>query len=278
MKQSPVVDSYCRSWNLSRPREISRSPVANVFEVSIEEGKAILKVFTPLGQADEKSGAAALRAYSGRGAIRLLNADEHAHLLEFAEGPDLTGMVKEGKEVEATSIIADTLNALHEAQTTKSDEFLSLRDRFSSLFKMESEKAAPKATNLFGRAVEVAKRLLSDEREKVILHGDMHHQNVLFSKARGWLAINPKGIYGERTYDAANTFFNPHLPQLITDEYRVLNVAKALATKMKVDVSRLLAFGFVHGCLSACWSLEDQQDPRLAIQVSEILLRHASKF
>jgi streptomycin 6-kinase len=40
--------------------------------------------------------------------------------------------------------------------------------------------------------------LLTTQREKVVLHGDMHHGNVLNFGSRGWLAIDPKGLIGER--------------------------------------------------------------------------------
>lgn len=32
----------------------------------------------------------------------------------------------------------------------------------------------------------------------VTLHGDLHHGNVLDFGASGWLAIDPKGLKGER--------------------------------------------------------------------------------
>jgi streptomycin 6-kinase len=51
--------------------------------------------------------------------------------------------------------------------------------------------------------------LLATQRDVVALHGDMHHENVLRFGSRGWLAIDPKGLTGERGFDYANIFCNP---------------------------------------------------------------------
>lgn len=55
-----------------------------------------------------------------------------------------------------------------------------------------------------------AAELLSSPREESVLHGDIHHDNVLDFGERGWLAIDPKRLYGERGFDYANIFCNPN--------------------------------------------------------------------
>ena len=44
-----------------------------------------------------------------------------------------------------------------------------------------------------------------------VLHGDIHHDNILDFGKRGWLAIDPKRLQGERGFDYANLFCNPDL-------------------------------------------------------------------
>lgn len=43
------------------------------------------------------------------------------------------------------------------------------------------------------------------------LHGNLHHDNALNFRARGWLALDPKQLVGERGVDFANIFTNPDL-------------------------------------------------------------------
>jgi streptomycin 6-kinase len=67
--------------------------------------------------------------------------------------------------------------------------------------------------SIYLRSAALAERLLSDPREVRVLHGDIHHRNIRQS-ARGWLAFDPKGLVGERTYDCANTLYNPEITKL----------------------------------------------------------------
>ena len=42
-----------------------------------------------------------------------------------------------------------------------------------------------------------------------MLHGDIHHENILDFGPRGWLAIDPKRLHGERGFDFANILRDP---------------------------------------------------------------------
>ena len=44
-----------------------------------------------------------------------------------------------------------------------------------------------------------ASKLLATPRDVMVLHGDIHHGNILDFGPRGWLAIDPKGVSGERS-------------------------------------------------------------------------------
>jgi len=71
---------------------------------------------------------------------------------------------------------------------------------------------------------------------------------------RGWLAYDPKGLYGERLYDVANTLCNPATArERVLSEARLLQVSQVLADQMGVHVGRLRAFVFAYTCLSASW-------------------------
>jgi streptomycin 6-kinase len=50
-------------------------------------------------------------------------------------------------------------------------------------------------------------------RERVFLHADLHHENIL-SHGDSWIAIDPKGEYGELAYEATTFIINP-IPELL---------------------------------------------------------------
>lgn len=239
---------------------------SDVFKVKFQNSEAVLKLLNTEGQVSEAKGALALRCFNGRGAARLFAADAGAHLLEYVDGPALKSLVLEDKDAEATGIICDVLENLHSYSGSIPEGTVILRDHFRSLFKRAS---AESSTSLFGIAAEVAEKLFATEKNVGLLHGDIHHENILHSSARGWLAIDPKYLSGERTYDVANVFYNPMNETEKTASVDVINRrASILAQRLHLDRQRVLEFAFAYGCLSASWSLEDNQSPADALKIA----------
>jgi streptomycin 6-kinase len=112
--------------------------------------------------------------------------------------------------------------------------------------------------------------LLASTREPVTLHGDLHHYNVLRSNRCGWLAIDPKGLAGDRHFDVCQFLRNPvDTPVSITTNRRRLDQFSEL---LALDRQRLAMWCLVHAVLDACWSYEDGQDWRPIIAYAETTL------
>ena len=153
---------------------------------------------------EEKAGGALMAWWDGGGAARVLAHDADAVLLGRATGArSLSAMACGGEDDAATRVLCDVLAALHRPRDEPRPPVDSLTDWFRPL------EAAASAGGAFASAWASASRLLADPRDVVILHGDMHHGNVLDFGAEGWRAIDPKGLLGERGYDYANLFRNP---------------------------------------------------------------------
>lgn len=271
------LNHYLQAWNLTSPRLLTTTFTSHVYTVTAGDDVAVLKLLTPAGEADERGGAVALRHFDGRGAVHLLRGDDGAHLLEYAGGDDLTGMVRRGDDEAAARIIADVLRTLHSVPAGDAiiPGLTSLRTRFRSLFAKAAGDADSDPGSIYIRAAQVAEIVLANQRNERVLHGDIHHENIRYSAARGWLALDPKGLYGEPTYDAANTLCNPpNMPELVRDEARMLRIAGILAEALRVSRSRMLTYVFIHACLSAAWSLEDGQDTSQALIVASLAEPH----
>ena len=138
--------------------------------------------------------------------------------------------------------------------------------RFASLFDHEH------VDTLLGHCAEVARELLATENRKVPLHGDLHHGNVLDGGLRGWLAIDPKALIGERTYDVANLLRNPSPHgKLVHDKNRMSRLALYFSQRLDLDVQRILNFAFAHAGLSASWDIEDGFDPDFSFKCASAL-------
>jgi streptomycin 6-kinase len=80
--------------------------------------------------------------------------------------------------------------------------------------------------------------LLAAPQDVCALHGDLHHGNVLDFKERGWLAIDPKGLIGDRGFDFANIFCNPDLG-IAANPGWLARQAGVVATAAHLDRTRL---------------------------------------
>ena len=87
-----------------------------------------------------------------------------------------------------------------------------------------------------------------------MVHGDMHHGNVLNFGPRGWLAIDPKGLIGERYFDYANIFCNPD-NEMATRPGRLSRQVQVVSEAAHLECSRLLAWVAAWAGLSAAFPL-----------------------
>jgi streptomycin 6-kinase len=108
----------------------------------------------------------------------------------------------------------------------------------------------------------------------VLLHGDLHHGNILFSKTKGWVSIDPKGVIGDPAYDVGSFMLNM-IPRDTDDEVIGEMLAKRLsifAEKLRMDRLRIARWCFCHSVLSALWTVEEAEDPSHTVRIARILL------
>ena len=251
-----TLQRYARMWGL-RPlgRLTPDRPTSQIHKVVFEGRPAVLKLLTPLGAEDERHGATALACWAGAGAARLYRSDAGAHLLEFIDGGDCVALVRAGRDAEASARLGAAMARLHAAYPGPAPGGLTPLDaRFSELF---TAAERPGAEPILARGADMARALLDAPLNTTLLHGDLHHENLLCSSERGWLAIDPKGLIGETTYDGAMAVLNPMGFDGLTEAPdRVAGMVRILAEQMAVPEDRLLCFAFAHACLSASWSME----------------------
>ncbi|WP_242107009.1 aminoglycoside phosphotransferase family protein [Luteimonas aquatica] len=209
-------------------------------------------------EAEEKLGGVVMTWWNGRGAARVLahEAASGALLLERATGTrSLTRMVREGRDDEATRILCAVVGDLHARPEPPPAGLLTLREWFVELAPM-----AARHGGVLAEAEATARALLDAPRDPVVLHGDLHHDNVLdFGERRGWLAIDPKRLHGERGFDYANMLCNPEEEFALAPQ-RVARRVEVVAEAARLDRRRLLQWLLAYAGLSAAWWLGDGAD------------------
>lgn len=216
---------------------------------------------------EEKVGHRLMVWLGGEGAARALRHDGAALLLERVEGDlSLTEMVQGGEDDEASRVLCGVVRELHAARPQPWPELTPLTRWFRSL-----EAAAPAHGGPLTLALETARQLLARPQDVRPLHGDLHHGNVLHSRERGWLAIDPKGLIGERGFEYANIFCNPDL-EIATGPGRLARQAQIVSEAAGLERPRLLRWILAYAGLSAAWWLEDGRtgEAQSALEVARI--------
>lgn len=226
---------------------------------------AMLKI---AGHEEERRGGALMEWWAGDGAAKVLAREGDALLMERLEGPrDLSAMAREGRDDEATAILCDVAAGLHAPRGEPPlAELVPLERWHKALW-----PAAEAHGGTFVKAAEAARRLLAEPREVVVLHGDFHHGNVLDGGPRGWLAIDPKGLVGERGFEFANLFRNPDAATALTPG-RMGRQLDIVAERARLEPRRLLDWILAYAGLGAAWSLGGghDEDARTGLAIAEV--------
>jgi streptomycin 6-kinase len=253
-------------WRLTPDGEAFGTKIGSrLMPVRRDGAPAMLKI---AGGEEERNGAALMAWYAGEGAARVLDHDDWVLLLERAIGArSLEAMAVGGQDDEATTILCQVAAGLHAPRGKPPPASLvPLPTWFRQL-----EPAAATHGGAFVKAAAAARELLGSSRDVVVLHGDYHHGNVLDGGERGWLAIDPKGLIGERGFEYANLFRNPDTASALSPA-RMRRRAAIVAEQAGLDRARLLKWILAYAGLGAAWSLDSghDEDTRVGLAIAEI--------
>ncbi|KAA2233149.1 aminoglycoside phosphotransferase family protein [Salinarimonas soli] len=216
---------------------------------------------------EERAGAALMAWWNGDGAASVLAHEGEAILLERAKGGrSLLALAMGNQDDDASRIACRVAARLHTPRDRPLPDLVPLDIWFAELW-----PAAARHGGVLGRCAEAARTLLASPREVGVLHGDMHHGNVLdFGEGRGWLAIDPKGLRGEQTYDFASLLCNPELPST-RDPVRLVRQAAIISEAARLDRERLLLWALAYAGLSAVWDTDDENPTDADLRMPRVL-------
>ncbi|MEN3175427.1 aminoglycoside phosphotransferase family protein [Gluconobacter sp. OJA] len=267
---SSAAAIYMSRWHLVNDGTPVRTASSYLVPVTRDGSPAMLKVTS---DPDERRGNHLMRRWDGQGVAAVMEHDRDALLLERAVSDrTLADLVYAGLDDEATRNLCKTAGLLHSASLLQQEEMRSLKSWFADLLEPSSHSAG-----WLKDCASQAHRLLSDPQEQLALHGDLHHGNVLDFGARGWRAIDPKGLYGERAADFAALFLNPDLadsqrPYAVSPQ-RFERRIRIVSSHAGVEPVRLLQWIHAWSGLSAVWFIKD----RIAPETQQIVAHLASE-
>jgi len=262
-----MFDVYLTRWNLIPDGSPIVTRSGCLLPVRHRGEPAMLKLAT---EEEERFGGLLMEWWDGDGAARVLARDDDALLLERAEGlASLADMARNGRDDEACRVLCAVAARLHAPRPAPPPELVPLPYWFREL-----EAASATHGGILVRCAEAARALLAEPREVGVLHGDLHHGNVLDFGVRGWLAIDPKRLVGERGFDFANIFTNPDLADptrpVATEPGRFARRLEVVVEAARLERERLLRWILAWAGLSAAWFLSDGDSAAIDLQVAKL--------
>lgn len=250
------------SWDIriEAPYELSYNYVAPATNGS---GVPCVVKLTVPGSGGLAREAAALDCFAGHGAVRLLACDRArgALLLERADPGRPLAEFGPDRDSEATEILCSVMQRLWR-EPPDGHELPSVADHESEFAAYDKKYGAsgPLPRSLVARARELLDELSATAPRSVVLHGDLHHHNVLQASREPWLAIDPHGLVGDPGFDVGPMLYNP-MTMTAEEIARLLpGRLEQLSDRIGLDTDRVIGWGFVMAMLSEVWNCEDHDE------------------
>jgi len=253
-----VLAEASRKWNLSVEKSFPNLTFNFVAACLDETGeKAVLKIGVPEENPPIMQEKNTLEAFGGAGAVKVFKFDENlcAMLLERAV-PGKTLREKFLPESpQALQAAIDVMKKLPRQPLNKTN--------FPTLESWTNDLVKARKTDFASPRIEKAHRIFADLRQpfdsQVLLHGDVHFDNILTAKRAPFLLIDPKGCVGEIGYEIA-VFLNDlvgwtiHLP---SRETVLAHAVEQFSENFDLDKKEIYCWSFAQSILAAWWMFED---------------------
>jgi streptomycin 6-kinase len=197
-----LVAAWRNEWELQLGEPYQAGAAGYTVRAELADGtRAVLKIVYPHRESEHE--ADALEHWSGEGAVRLLarSDDGYALLLERCEPGTFLS------EAGADTALDVLIGLLPRLWTAAGEPLHTLVDEaawwVSYLPQHWDAVRPPYERRLLDAALTALTELPPTQGDLVLLHQDLHAENVLAAEREPWLVIDPKPLVGEREFAIA---------------------------------------------------------------------------
>lgn len=254
-----MLETWCAAWEITLSDEVPGSGYnVMAYGESALAGPVVLKMNLP--SPEVLSEMESIAQGSGHGIVRLLAADPAFAIMMLERVDPGTPLRVSGlTDQDATAVAADVMRRFWR-EPARPDNLFALGEWMASLLNYPARPTYPVGpipAHLIDRAIKTAQTLLAMSTDLVLLHGDVHHDNILWGGDRGWVTIDPKGLIGERGFETGTWMHNPMGIGLHAEIGAILRERIAtFARLLDLDPYRTAQWSFVFLVLSMCWTTE----------------------
>lgn len=269
-----IIKALTSEHNLSDLKPLNNLSYNYVLSGFLDNKPIILK----LGLDDDALTleASSLQAFAGFGGMKVLLAQKGFLVLEKAVPGISLKSYFPSKDNDSIEITCNIINVLHQAPIPKTSKFPNIHDW---LKRLDHDTSNKNLKNYLHKARDIGDQLLATAPDSVLLHGDLHHENII-KHGDNWVVIDPKGVIGEPAYEIATFIRNP-IPELLKSRNiaRIINNRIAyFAYKLKIKPERIKGWCFVQAVLAWVWILEDGGNEKHFRSLVEILVCNLSNY
>lgn len=246
--------NYFDMWDLCTPLKKLQTLSSYLYWSVLNDQPVVLKIYKP--QSDEMASVKLLEHYNGQGAVKVLKHNNNACLLQtIGEGYELVELTRQAQDALATKTFCAVVQKLHQAP--KVDIGLRPIDEFIEDFDGYLAKETAPHRDVVEMMRGIFMELCANQRNKTNLHGDLHHYNVIRDNEGGWLAIDPKGLWGEAEYEIGRYLLNPLPEENISVD--VVERLKIIDIELGYDMERVTKWAWCQAVLASIWADDDME-------------------
>jgi streptomycin 6-kinase len=269
-----VAADYLRRWDLRLDGPPQHGVVGLVLPVlRVDDTPAVLKL-QPID--DESSGeAAALRAWDGDGAVRLLADDPVTGTLLLERLAVDRSLADLPDEMKATQIIAELLARL--SSHAAPPHLRRLSDIAATMIADTPQAVRSLAdageARLVRRWADAVSEVVGEAGDQ-LLHWDLHYENVLAADREPWLAIDPKPLAGDPAFELLPALHN-RWEEIVAsgDPARaVLRRFDLMVEMLGLGRDRAVAWSLARVLQNALWDVKDGEH---AVNSAQLLIAEA---
>lgn len=256
-------------WNFSVTKVMPNLTYSYVARVKTKlGGPAVLKL-APCGlrcnfeiawyEANQVGAPRVIQSDKGRGAILME---------DLVPGYSVKKLVQDGDDAAATRAIAQAIKALK--PSSKFPQGFKHVSQLSADLDCLQGKVNPK---LIDQAKSLFKELTRDSSADILLHGDIHHDNVL-SAGNRWVVIDPHGYVGPAAFEIGTLFRNPYdcfptgqsLKKMLESRLRILK------EELPFSFYEIQGWAIAYTMMATGWSVVDHGEvPKIHIEIVDAL-------
>jgi streptomycin 6-kinase len=266
-----LVRETCVHWTLEVDERSHRSGYhAVVLPVRRHGERCVLKLTWPSDRALDEI--RALTTWNGRGAVRLLEADasQGAMLLERLNAQRT---LHDLNPIEAAATAGRLLRRLAVPAPAGLPRLSdALHDIAVSFDERQRRLDQPIPEGLLDTARQHARQLAAITGNQLLIHGDLHYDNILAGDREPWLAIDPKPISGDPEYAVPELLWRR--VDEIGDARGIRDILQVIVSNASLDAEKARSWAIVRSVDFWLWGIEHllTDDPKRCQRIVEALI------